>query len=189
VSTADLADFDHAAALAACASGDRRALRQLYEREGARLLGVVHRIVRDAALAEDIVHDAFVRVWTHAGSFDPGKGAARGWIYSIARNLALNAIRDGAREVSVDDDTMAALDAEASVQSWQTMVDHFAWQASEGRIRHCLTALEPVRRNCVLYAYVDGLSHSEIAARLQAPLGTVKAWIKRSLATLRECMT
>ena len=53
---------------------------------------------------------------------------------------------------------------------------------------HCLEQLEPVRRNCVLHAYVDGLSHAQIAIRLGAPLGTVKAWIKRSLLALRECM-
>jgi len=182
------ADFDYEATLAACAGGQRGALHALYEQEGPRLLGVVLRIVRDRALAEDIVHDACVNIWTRAAAFDPARGSARGWIYSVARNLALNAVRDGHREVAVDEDTAAALDARASLEAWHDMADAFAWQASAGRIAHCLEQLEPVRRNCVLHAYVDGFSHGEIARRLDAPLGTVKAWIKRSLAALRECM-
>ena len=163
-------------------------MHRLYEQEGARLLGVALRIVRQRALAEDIVHDACVNIWTRAASYDASRGSARGWIYSVARNLALNAVRDGARELAVDDDTAAALDARASLEAWHDMADAFAWQDSAGRLGPCLEQLEPVRRNCILHAYVDGLSHNEIARRLEAPLGTVKAWIKRSLAALRECM-
>jgi len=181
--------FDHAAAIAGCAAGDRRALSRLYEAEGGRLLGVVRRIVRDTAMAEDIVHDAFVNIWSRASSFDPARAsAARAWIFSIARHLALNALRDGAREIGVDEPTAEVLDAEASLRAWKDQSDHFEWQALAGRLPHCLGHLEPVRRNCLLHAYVEGLSHSEIATRLGAPLGTVKAWIKRSLAALRECL-
>jgi len=95
--------FDYQSHLDACARGERPALQALYDQEGARLLGVARRIVRDDALAEDIVHDAFIRIWTRAASFDPARGSARGWIYSITRNLALNHVRDGAREAPLDD--------------------------------------------------------------------------------------
>ena len=88
--------YDYEAALHACAAGEQAALRSLYDQESARLLGVAQRIVRDTALAEDIVHDAFLKVWTGAGSYDPLRGAARGWLYSITRHLALNAVRDHA---------------------------------------------------------------------------------------------
>ncbi len=188
LSSRSFSEFDYEATLAACAAGDRAAMQRLYTQEGARLLGVVERIVRDRALAEDIVHDACVNIWTRAASFERTLGSARGWIYSVARNLALNAVRDGHREVAVDDETAAALDARASLEAWHDMADAFAWQDSVGRIKPCLEQLEPVRRNCILHAYVDGFSHGEIARRLDAPLGTVKAWIKRSLAALRECM-
>lgn len=182
-------DFDYEAALAACAAGHRGALQQIYTHEGGRLLGVVLRIVRDLAMAEDILHDTCIKIWTGASRFDPAKGTARGWIYSIARHLALNAVRDGSRNVDLDDDKVAALDDGASVEAWRDMADSFAWESSHGRITFCLEQLEPMRRNCILHAYVDGFSHREIAERLNAPLGTIKAWIKRSLATLRECMT
>ena len=72
-------------------------MHRLYEQEGARLLGVALRIVRQRALAEDIVHDACVNIWTRAASYDASRGSARGWIYSVVRNLALNAVRDGSR--------------------------------------------------------------------------------------------
>lgn len=181
-------EFDHEAALAACADGDSAALQRLYQQESARLLGVVQRIVRNRALAEDIVHDAFVNIWRRASSFDATRGEARGWIYSIARHLALNAVRDGQRELTVDEDTGEALDMARSLAAWRDTQDTFAWRDSVGRIAPCLEQLEPVRRNCLLHAYVDGLSHSEIAQRTGAPLGTVKAWIKRSLAALRDCI-
>ena len=181
-------DFDYEATLVACAAGDRIAMRRLYEQEGARLLGVAMRIVRQRALAEDILHDACVNIWTRAASFDPARGSARGWIYSVVRNLALNAVRDANRHVDVDEDTTQALEADMSVQAYQEVAQAFELHASLGRLQHCLAGLDPARRNCVLHAYVDGCSHGEIAERLGAPLGTVKAWIRRSLVSLRECM-
>jgi len=75
-----------------------------------------------------------------------------------------------------------------SVQAHHEVEETFELNASLGRLQYCLEALDPARRNCVLHAYVDGCSHSEIAERLGAPLGTVKAWIRRSLVSLRECM-
>lgn len=181
--------FDYEAALHACARGDQSALRRLYDQEGSRLLGVARRIVVDLALAEDIVHDAFIKVWTGAGSYDPLRGEARGWIYTITRHLALNAVRGAQREVKVDEDTAAALDAKASMERWADARDSFAFDASPGQISVCLEQLEPVRRNCLLHAYLDGLSHSDIALRVDAPLGTVKSWIKRSLASLKVCLS
>lgn len=180
--------FDYERALAGCARGDGAALQRLYTQESARLLGVVQRMVRNMPLAEDIVHDAFVNIWKRAGSFNPQAGEARGWIYTIARNLALNTLRDNARELAVEDDVMETLDADLSLRAWRDTQDSFDWQGSTGRLSLCLERLEPVRRNCVLHAYLDGLSHSEIAAKVEAPLGTVKAWIKRSLHNLRECL-
>ena len=179
--------FDYEATLDACARGERQALERLYAQESARLLGVAQRLVRDSALAQDIVHDAFIKIWTRAASFDPSRGSARGWIFSIARNLALNTIRDNAREIQDDGDDQS-LEAQATLEGWNQTVDSFDWRVNPGRIEFCLEQLEPVRRNCVFHAYVDGYSHQEIASKLGAPLGTVKAWIKRSLTALRECI-
>ncbi len=171
--------FDYEACLASCSQGDRQALRDLYQQESARLLGVAQRIARDNALAEDILHDVFLRIWTRSSSFDPTRGSARGWIFSITRHLALNFVRNHGREVHIDGQAETAM---------AEHLDTFEYQARSGRIYTCLELLDPARRNCILHAYVDGYSHSEIAQKVGAPLGTVKAWIKRSLAALRECM-
>lgn len=177
--------FDYEACLVACARGEQQALRELYEQESARLLGVAKRIVRDNALAEDIVHDAFIKIWTRAASFDTARGSARGWIFSVTRHLALNFMRDTARDVAVDEQPEQALQ---SVEVLLESTEAFDFRARSGRIYHCLEQLEPGRRNCILHAYVDGYSHSEISRKLGTPLGTVKAWIRRSLTALRECM-
>ncbi len=180
--------FDYEHALKACAAGDRTAFQSLYQQEARHLLGVTLRIVRQRQQAEDILHDAFVNIWNKASTFDAALGSGRGWIYSVTRNLAFNAVRDGAREVSVDEETAEALDAETSAQAHASMTDAFELRASMGRLNDCLERLEPARRNCILYAYVDGCSHGEIAERTNTPLGTVKAWIKRGMGSLRECM-
>ena len=180
--------FNYEQALHACAAGERAALQSLYQHEARYLLGVALRIVRQRQVAEDVVHDAFLNIWNKAASFDAVLGSGRGWIYSVTRNLAFNAIRNGAREVSVDEETAEALEAESAVQAHAGASDAFELQASMGKLHDCLERLEPARRNCILYAYVDGCSHGEIAERTQTPLGTVKAWIKRGMGTLRECM-
>lgn len=162
-------------------------MHALYTQESARLLGVAKRIARSDALADDIVHDAFLKIWTRAGSFDPARGTARGWIFSVTRHLALNFMRDNAHIVQVSEQSESAVLAEASLEA-ATDADSFEYRARSGRIYGCLEQLEPARRNCILHAYVDGFSHSEIAQKIGAPLGTVKAWIKRSLVALRECM-
>ncbi len=170
--------FDYQVCLLACARGDHRALHQLYEQDSSRLLGVALRITRNKALAEDIVHDAFIKIWHGARSFDPLRGSARGWVFSVTRHLALDVVRSAGRDVPLDDQY------EPMAEPAQTV--EFA--ARSGQIHQCLEQLDPTRRTCILHAYVDGYSHSEIAQKLSTPLGTVKAWIKRSLAALRECM-
>ena len=182
-------NLDHDAALVACAQGDRQALQRIYQHEGRFLLGVALRIVRQRQQAEDVLHDAFVSIWQRAGSFDPARGEGRGWIYSVVRNAALNAVRRGAREVSVDEEAAEAIEDRHALAHHADHADPFELRANLGRLDACLARLEPARRECVLYAYVDGCSHGEIAERMNAPLGTVKAWIQRSLRVLRECMT
>lgn len=182
--------FNHAQALQACARGDHQALQRIYQHESRYLLGVALRIVRQRQRqqAEDVLHDAFMNIWTKSASFDAAAGSGRGWIYSVVRNQALNAVRSSGREVSVDEETAEALDAQSAMTVHRDTLDAFELNATMGKLNDCMQRLEPVRRNCILYAYVDGCSHREIAERTQTPLGTVKAWIKRSMGTLRECM-
>lgn len=151
------------------------------------MLGVALRIVRDRALAEDVIQDAFVQVWEKAASFSPARGEGRGWLFTIVRNRALNVVRQRAVEAPLDDDLMSSLESTLMTPARDASGELPA--AGElGALRDCLSQLESDRRQCILLAYVDGCSHAEIADRLATPLGTIKAWIRRSLLALRACL-
>lgn len=184
----DYSSFDYEAALKACAAGDRQALQRIYQEDGRYLLGVALRIVRQRHLAEDVLHDAFINIWTRSTTFDPQRGSGRGWIYSVVRHQALNRMRNTGREVLGDEDMLDAASRE-DADDGNAASHAMELQASLGKLNDCLGHLNDVKRASIVYAYVDGCSHSEIAERLKAPLGSVKAWIKRGLASLRECMT
>jgi RNA polymerase sigma factor (sigma-70 family) len=181
-------EFDYDAALAACSRGDEQALRRIYDRDARPLLGVALRIVRRRQVAEDVLHDAFLSIWTRSRSFDPGRGAGRGWIYSIVRHQALDVLRASGREVSADEAAIESLGAAAMAADSAGLADAFERRQDMGRLHDCLVGLDESKRTSILYAYVDGCSHAEIAARMQSPLGTIKAWIKRGLSALKECM-
>jgi len=175
--------FDYEAALVACARGDRRALEALYTEEARQLVGVAQRIVRRRDLANDVVHDAFVQIWNRAATFDPRRGSGRAWIYAVVRHRALNMVRDERFETGLDETALAETPDPA-----EPVPDLLVRMAEHEALRRCLEALDEQRRTCILLAYTDGLSHTQIAERLRAPLGTVKAWIRRGLLSLRDCL-
>jgi RNA polymerase sigma-70 factor (ECF subfamily) len=166
-----------------CGRGDRAALRRIYDAEGPRMLGVALRILRRQQLAEEAVHDAFVQVWQRAESFDPGRGQGKTWLYAVLRNRALNILRGEARTDLVEDfEPMGLASTEEDPESVMARL------SDAGALRRCLERLEPARRRAVMLAYMHGLSHGELAARVGVPLGTMKSWLRRSLMALRECL-
>lgn len=178
-------DFDHAAALEACARGERFALRQIYEREARWLLGVALRIVRDRDLAHDVLHDAFLQIWQRAASYQRGLGSARGWIYTVVRHRALDVQRRSGRELPVGDDPAGLTEAHAPV------VDDPAPRlpGEKAALERCLAALDERKRDCIVRAFVEGHTHEQIAQHLATPVGTVKSWIRRGLLSLKECLS
>ena len=180
--------FDYDAALAACARGEREALAQVYQPEARYLLGVALRIVRERQSAEDVLHDAFVSIWQRAQTFDAGRGAGRGWIYSVVRHSALNWVRDHAREVPMGESDVQAFEDMQLLSHNAPGADPHEVRADLRRLANCLDQLEAERRQCIVLAYLDGCSHGEIAQRTQKPLGTIKSWIQRGMRSLRECM-
>jgi RNA polymerase sigma-70 factor (ECF subfamily) len=178
-----------AALLAACAAGDRAALRTLLEGEGPRLLGVALRILRRRDLAEEALQEAFILLWRKAGQFDASRGSARGWLTAVARNAAIDLLRRSAREEPVEIEKLETLREARMRDEHEEMDDIVERLDSAGRLRICLEGLEPQRRRAILMAYALGLTQGEIAGRMGAPLGTVKAWMRRGLAALRECMS
>lgn len=168
-----------AAALARCAAGDRAALRVIYDAEAARMTGIAFRILRRRDLAEEATHDAFVRIWRGARGFDAARGSARGWIFAIVRNRALSILRDEGRFDHDDiDDADNAVAAEPEV----------ARLPESSALRRCLDALDAKQRAAVVYSYVFGLSHGELAGKMNVPLGTAKSWTRRGMLSLKECM-
>lgn len=170
-------------ALMACAGGDKRALNAIYEAEGPRMLGVAMRILRRRSLAEEAVQDAFVLVWRKAASFDPAKGAAATWLYTVLRNRSLAILRDEGRS----EPTQMPLGEEVANEG-ESPGEAIARLSDAEALKHCLQKLEPKRRMAIALAYVHGLSHGELAGKLGLPLGTITSWLRRSLLTLRECL-
>ncbi|MEA1834444.1 sigma-70 family RNA polymerase sigma factor [Methylobacterium durans] len=160
------------------------ALRRLYDREAAFLFAVALRIVRRREVASDVLHDAILDIWERAHTFDPRRGAGRAWITSIVRYRALKHVRTARREAPSDPEDGARIADDAP----DPLAALAASQDAE-RLRTCLAQLQADRRRVLLLAYVDGLSQAEIAERLGAPLGTVKAWVRRSLLALKGCLS
>jgi RNA polymerase sigma-70 factor (ECF subfamily) len=159
---------------------DAEAFKKLYSATSSRLLGVALRITRRREVAEDALHDAFVRVWWHAARFDPARGPAVAWMITIVRNSAINHLRRTVREAGRAGDPLDLLDQMAEMPGLPP--------ADRIGLTRCLEELEPMQRQCVILAFTHGWTHEELADQLGHPLGTVKSWIRRSLARLRECL-
>jgi RNA polymerase sigma factor (sigma-70 family) len=131
--------LNHAEALAGCARGDRQALKSLFDTEAGRLVAVAQRIVRRRDLAEEIVQEAFIQIWRKAHQYSPDRGSARGWIYAVVRNRALNVLRDGGREELAEETDLDALRETATVHAADDVLSRLD---QESRLRQCLEALD-----------------------------------------------
>jgi RNA polymerase sigma-70 factor (ECF subfamily) len=173
--------LNYEAALADCASGSPSAVAQIYIAETTRLRAFARGIVRNRDGAEDVIHDAFVQILRDAKNFDPRRGSARAWIYTIVRNTALKSRRSALRQISADDDKLESLR-----QQPQPVADNATRLAEDADLRSYLEQLEPRRCATLILAIIDGRTHAEIAEYLGVPMGTVKAWIRRELIALRK---
>lgn len=163
------------------ASGDRDAFRKLYDLHAPRLHAFALRITRQGPLAADAVHDAFLQVWRNADRFNADRGSPTAWLLGLVRYRALDIARRRGREVP-DHDMPEPVDEDPDpLQRLLASRDAAALHA-------CLGQLPADRRRLVLLAFVEGLTHGDLALRLAIPLGTVKSWIRRSLQSLRSCL-
>ena len=180
--------FDYEAAVEACARGERFALRSIYERESRWLLAVAMRIVRDRELSRDVLQDAFLQIWQRAASYQRALGSARGWIYTVVRHRALDVARKAGREEAVGDDIDAIADA-ANEESRAGHEPELPRGIDPSTLQRCLAQLDDPKRDCIVFAFVEGYTHEQIAQRLTTPVGTVKSWIRRGLLALKECLS
>ncbi len=165
------------------AARDAAAFAALYKQTSAKLYGVVARILPRGDVAADVLQEAYVRIWEKAGEFDPRKGSPLAWMATIARNRALDEVRR-VRPQSLEDQP-------AGFEPAAEYIDPLAArERSEGltALVDCLQALDEEKRAVVLLAYYRGLSREALAKRFGRPVPTIKTWLHRSLAQLRDCL-
>jgi RNA polymerase sigma-70 factor, ECF subfamily len=168
-------DADDASLVRAMAGGDRDALARLYARHAGVLLGLAIRIVRERKEAEDLLHDVFLEAWRCAKDFDPKRGRARTWLAIRMRSRCLDHQKSARVSRNAGDAGLEVVPDESE----KTTPDH-------GRVRAALAELGADQRRVVELAYFDGLSCTEIAAKLAIPVGTVKSRVAAGLTRLRE---
>lgn len=168
----------------ACASGDRRAFASLYDAAAPQLFGLALRILKRRDWAEDVLQEALLSAWQHAGDYRRELGAGKTWLTVILRNRALDRLRrENATRLSDTGDALPELP-----DTGPSALDLTIAGDSGRRLMRCLEQLEETQRRAILLAYFDGLTHEELASRLASPLGTVKSWIRRGLQRLKGCL-
>lgn len=169
--------------LLAAGGGDQRAFAELYRRTSSKLFGVCLRMLRDRGEAEEVLQEVYTTVWRRADSFDAERASAITWLVTLARNKAIDRLRQHREELMDDpasfdrpdeDQPSPALQAEASQE--------------RRRLERCLDALEPEQKSAVREAFFSGATYNELADRCRVPLGTMKSWIRRSLIRLKACL-
>ena len=164
---------------------DANAMADLYDRYGRLAYAVIYRVVRNTAAAEDLVQETFLRIWNRAQAFDAARGSLGAWVLTVARNRAIDHLR------SVDG-RMTASSIELEMREQPALfIDLERDLVNSDRARRLRVAFAKLNENQKLVielAYYEGLSQTEMAARLKQPLGTVKTWVRTALRTLREEM-
>lgn len=169
------------------------AFERLYRSSAPVLLGIALRITRRRELADEVLHDAFMRIWRDAAQFDP-HGTAVGWLTAVVRNRALDlmATHDIAKvesyHAALDDNPDAALDRLFDWQVDDSEEARLDTARARAFVRRCLGELAAAERQSLVLAYEHGLSHGDLAAHLGKPLGTVKTWVRRGMDNLRKCV-
>jgi RNA polymerase sigma-70 factor (ECF subfamily) len=169
--------------LASVARRDEAAFERLYEATSAKLFGVVLRILKRQDLTEEILHDAYVKIWNSAGHFDPNLSSPITWMVSIARNRAIDVVRKRS-EISIEEES-AGMDLASDTPDPLARED---MTEELQRILDCIGRLEPERQRLVLLAYYNGWSREQLSRKFDTPLNTVRTWLRRSMVEIRECL-
>jgi RNA polymerase sigma-70 factor (ECF subfamily) len=169
------------------AARDTAALAELYDRHSRLIFGLIMRIVRDRAEAEEILQEAFVRIWTRAETYDALLGGPLPWIIRLARNFAIDRLRARRSRATIDTpapDGPGVGELPASdIQSPETVVLHAERRQA---VTEALTGLPPEQRQLIEAAFFEGYTHSELARRFGLPLGTVKTRIRTGMIAMRQ---
>jgi RNA polymerase sigma-70 factor (ECF subfamily) len=176
---------DQARLLAAIARGEKEALAGLYDSLSRPLYSLAHRILSDEAEAEDVVQDVFLQIWRKAGTFDPARGSVFGWAATLTRNRAIDRVRMRKRRTELLADS--ASDLQPAPLSGDLDSSASLWLQEKARaVRSALGQLAPDQQKAIELAFFSGLTQLQISAKLNEPLGTIKARIRRGLLKLKE---
>lgn len=165
-------------------AGDMRALEELYDRYSGLLYSAALKILGRAADAEEVLQEAWLQAWNRAESYDAARGVVPAWLLTLVRSRAIDRLRSRAsrqrvEQVMADRPPMQPVEEPPAAVSQRQLHD---------RVVSALAELQPQQRQVIELAYFGGLSQSEIAAQLAAPLGTVKSWTRQGLTRLRELL-
>jgi len=172
--------------LSRMAGGDESALRELYDRTSRRVYGLALAVLRDGAAAEDVALEVYVQAWRQASRFDAATGSALAWLSTLARTRAIDAWRARRRQAERHE----ALDTQAELLVCEEPGPDALGLLAEraARVRTAVDALPPEQRRALQAAFFSGLTHTEVAAALGQPLGTVKTRIRAGLTALRAAL-
>lgn len=171
--------------LVLCAEGDEKAFSRLYQVSSPRLYSVCLKLLKTRQAAEEVLQEAYIKIWHKAGSFDPRRATAMTWMTTVVRNRALDVLRSQKSRPQEVDMEYEGLEF-ASNEIPPCEETGLGWSAR--RVAKCMDALQENQRKSILMAYYYGHTHEEIAQQLAAPLGTVKAWVRRGIERLRKCL-
>lgn len=169
--------------LAAVAKGDQAAFERLYGATRAKLYGIVLRILRRSDLANEVLQEAYLKIWSSAGQFNPALASPMTWMAAIARNRAIDIVRRRS-EASIEEepDAMAVAADNPDPLARREMNEELK------RLLACLGRLDADRQRLVLLAYYSGLSRDELSKQFERPVNTIKTQLRRALADIRECL-
>jgi RNA polymerase sigma-70 factor (ECF subfamily) len=178
-------DQDWVALIKRVAEGDQFALNQLYDSTNRLVFGLVLRILNDRSTAEEVLLDVYTQVWRQSALYDRSRGAPLAWIVTIARSRAIDRLRSG----RVEQQSKEPLEAIGEIRATSLSPEESTFSSERQRlIRSALDELSPEQREVIELAYYSGLSHTEIAAKLNQPLGTVKTRTRLGMMKLRETL-
>ena len=170
--------------LARIAEGDRRAFAELYDATSARLYGLIRRLLIDPAQAEEVTQEVYLEIWQTAARYKPERGSAVSWMLTMAHRRAVDRVR--ASQASRDRD--ARIGIRDYDREYDQVAEHVEITMEGARVKRALEGLTELQRQAVELAYFGGFTHTEIAAQLHVPVGTIKTRIRDGMIRLRDAM-
>lgn len=170
------------------AKRDKRAFERVYQLTSRKMFAVALRLVRDPGMAQDVLQDAYIRLWRYAGTFNAKLSAPETWLHQVVRNRALDLLSQNnptSNSIPIEEFAEEELNGDDFADQENFGADTRERSELRNTMQHCIQKLEGKYRQVLTLAYTHGMSHAEISTHLNVPLGTVKTWARRGLNELK----